>query len=944
MSIMRLFAFGGFLLCLCPSVTCAQSAFAGLVTDASGAVLPGVTVEAASPALIEKVRAAVTDGEGRYTIAGLRPGTYAVTFALVGFAAIKRDGIDLPASFTATVNAELRIGAVEETIVVTGQSPTVDVRNVQRTEVLKREFIDALPIGRGYRSVGLVLPAVTGGGLNRPMVGDQSVPPTLATQGGTSFDMTQQIDGVLVTTLHSSTYQPYNDAMIQESTYQTSALSAEVSRGGVRVNLIGRDGGNTFFGGQILNFANGTWQAKNITPALVARNLRTPNRLAHTLDFNPWVSGPIKQNTLWFFASFRYQELQQYPASTAQGGGYGTLGGHILNDTGRVTWQVAPSHKISAYAEYIGRPQPINAVGDPGGNLRKDSKYRLAMAKWSSPMTNRLLLDAGVSWNGMGYSKSYLNGEPERGTPLWYASASRLDIGTGINKVAGPAGIGYFYPRMFSVMASASYVTGSHNIKFGVQDSFGTIQDVASWNADLYQIYVNGVPSFVDILNSPTVSHNSVSADLGLYAQDSWTLNRLTVTGGLRYDYFNASIDATSSPAGRFMPARTFAAVNNLPKFANVAPRVGAAYDVFGDGRTAIKASVSKYLAGMGLGNIGGTRNYDPTAPVASSAGAAPTPDRRDWRDLNRDDIAQDNEIGPSNNLNYGLTAPKRLDPNVEREYSIEYSASVQHEFVQGYSASLIYMRRPYRNSFASKNTLVDPSDYAGFQVASPLNNGEMITVYNLNSSKQGKVAVLDTSSAINTRTYSGIHLMFNGRLPRGGSLLGGWSMERNATVTCDTSDPNLLRFCDQNGALHQENGKVPSAPFRPSYRLLGTFPGLPYALAASLVIRGFSGDPLVNNWVVPAAFFPNGRRTQPVTVPLIAPQTQFLPNWNQVDVSAKRTFRFGRKTLVADVTLFNLLNASTVITQTTTFGASFGTPTLIIPGRLPRVGLQLGF
>jgi hypothetical protein len=219
-----------------------------------------------------------------------------------------------------------------------------------------------------------------------------------------------------------------------------------------------------------------------------------------------------------------------------------------------------------------------------------------------------------------------------------------------------------------------------------------------------------------------------------------------------------------------------------------------------------------------------------------------------------------------------------------------------------------------------------------------------MITLYNLNPAKQGQVDTLDTSSSVNTRTYTGIHVLVNGRLPRGGTLLGGWSMERNATVTCDASDPNLFRFCDQNGRLYQENGTVPSAPFRPSYRLLGTFPGLPYSLSASLAIRGFAGDPVVNNWVVPASFFPNGKRTQSVTVPLIAPQSQFLPNWNQVDISAKRTFKFGNTILVADVTIFNVMNSNTVITQTTTFGASFGTPTLIIPGRLPRVGVQLRF
>lgn len=794
------------------------------------------------------------------------------------------------------------------------------------------------------------------------MVGDISVPPTLATQGGSSWDMSSMIDGIIVTTLHSTSYQVYNDAMIQESTYQSSALPAETSRGGVRVNLIGRDGGNKLAGGMTSSRSEGNWQANNVTPELLAKKLREANRMYHAYDFDPWLSGPIKRDRLWLFASYRSQEYGSLAASTAQGGGYGPIGGHIRNATARVSWQAAPKHKITIHLDETGRHNPVGAIGDPATGYRPDSMYwGPAVAKWSSPMTNRLLFEIGYAWNAMGYTKRYLEPAtenfhyrgPTRGTPEWYAFAGRIDLTTGIASVASNAGVGAFLPTMHTISASTSYVTGSHTLKVGTQFLHGKVRDEAEWAADLLQIYQNSVPVFVDILNSPTISRDSLDADLGLYAQDSWTLKRLTVNAGARYEYFDASIEATSSPAGRFMPARSFPAVKHLPQFKDVNPRFGVAYDLFGDGRTAIKASVSRYVVGLGLGNPGGTRNYDPTAPIASSAGAAPTPDRRDWTDRDRsgldlptngDNIAQENEIGPSNNLDYGLKAPRRLDPNVRRPNSIEYATSVQHEIVPGISATLFVAYRPYGNVLATKNQAVAIDDYTAFQAPNPLNASEQITIYNLNRAKQGQSDLVDYTSHINKTTYTGFHLTVNARLPRGGTLVAGWSDERTAMVTCETNNPNERRFCDQNGKLFQEAGVTQKPPFRSSYKLLGTFPGLlPYDFTASAAIRAYQGDARTATWVVPASLFPGGR-TQSVTVPLLAPNTEFLPTWTQVDLTLRKTIRMGRTTFSGDFTLFNVLNSNTIITENPSFGTSFRVPTSIISGRLPRVGFQVNF
>ena len=146
-----------------PRIAVAQSAIAGVVRDATGAVLPGVTVEVASPALIEKVKSTVTDPAGQYRVVDLRPGTYSVTFALSGFATVKRDGIVLEANFTAPVNAEMRVGAISETVTVSGETPVVDVQTTQHREVVTRQLLDTLPTGRDFQTVGNVLPSVNMG-------------------------------------------------------------------------------------------------------------------------------------------------------------------------------------------------------------------------------------------------------------------------------------------------------------------------------------------------------------------------------------------------------------------------------------------------------------------------------------------------------------------------------------------------------------------------------------------------------------------------------------------------------------------------------------------------------------------------------------------------------------------------------------------------------------
>ena len=246
-----------------PAVLYAQTgSIAGVVRDASGLVMPGVSVEASSPALIERVRTATTDERGQYKIVELRPGTYTVTFTLGGFVTVRRDGIEITTNFTAPVNAELSIGSVTETVTVTGESPVVDTQRIVQQRVMTRDIIDAVPTGKTFQNIGVLVPGmvVAAGGTGATPYdvggssGEQQV--QMAIHGGSTADMVVQMDGMRFNNLcgaGSYTGISGNDALVEQISFETGAISAEMGTGGIKVNMIPKEGGNAFRGTFFLN-------------------------------------------------------------------------------------------------------------------------------------------------------------------------------------------------------------------------------------------------------------------------------------------------------------------------------------------------------------------------------------------------------------------------------------------------------------------------------------------------------------------------------------------------------------------------------------------------------------------------------------------------------------------------------------------------------------------
>lgn len=941
MSDRRMALLGLLFVCLfaLPGAASAQSAIAGQVKDTSGAVMPGVTVEAASPALIEKVRTAITDAQGLFTIVDLRPGSYTVTFSLPGFATVVRSGVDLPSNFTATVNGELRVGGLEETLTVTGAAPTVDTRAASTTQVLSRALVDAVPTARDFRGLGATVPGVKP---NIQNVGGTRalVPQILTVHGSDNRDTASIVDGLIMNSMmgDDNIHLYHNDALVQEINYQTSAIPAEYSKGGVIINIAPRDGGNTFHGSWYSNYANTNWQANNLTDELKARNLLSQNRNGGLYDVNPWVGGPIKKDRLWFIASYRDVYVKEIVANTFfNNGDPGFSKSNTRNASMRLTWQARQNDKVSFHydRQFKRLPSILNSGQDAedGGVQRFPRDYLASLVKWTHTQGGKWLFDTGWGTNHETYLSTYLAGvEAPRGSADWFARASHFDQVRNTRWKAG-TGITGDYPRNNVFTHATSYVTGSHNIKMGAQWRYGIYEHTDDAHGDLIQNYLNGVPDTVTVLNTPTFVEEYWNADLGIFAQDSWVFRRMTVNAGLRWEYFDAKVNAQTAPAGRFVPERSFAAVDNMPHWKNWSPRLGLVYDLFGTGKTALKFGANRYNQGQALGFA---RRYNPMALQQ---------DVRTWRDTNGDDIAQEAELGPSQNNLFGRALTRRPDPEIKRAYNTEFSAIVQHQLFERVGVTAGWFRREFANLTKTVNLAVSPTaDFTAFQIPDPRGNGQQITVFNLNRNKQGLVDQFETNSSINANVYTGWEVSFASRFERF-NIYGGWTANRTVLTTCDTDNPNSYRFCDQSGGLYQELGAVDAIPFRHDFKLSGYY-RLPYGVQLNMAWQNYAGNPTAINYPVPpAAFAVVGGRTQAVTVPLAAPGTVFLDRWNQMDVGAKKSFNAGSdREFSLQIDVFNVLNASSVLGEVQTFGPSLHQPTEILQGRFARIATIFKF
>jgi hypothetical protein len=982
----------------------------GVVKDTSGAVLPGVTVEASSPALIEKARSVISDGSGQYKIEQLRPGVYTVTFTLTGFNAVRREGIELAGSFAATVNGELKVGAVEETITVSAESPLVDVQSATRQRVLSNEVLTDIPTGRTQFAAATL---IAGMNLNNQDVGGTNIINTtggsMTIHGSSGNDQRVMIDGMSTANSeisgNASNFLP-NFGSVQEMAVDYSSGTADQANGGVRINMIPREGGNVFKGSMFATGVNSSFQGDNYTQALKDRGLKTPNSIKLQYDVNPGFGGPLKENKLWFYWSGRWVKTANYV-----GGMFANLNAGKANifeyapdpdNRGvnnafqrsvnlRLTWQANQKNKFSVFADDQGRCQCAIVTATQAPEAATAIQYpiqRMVTAAWTSPVSNRVLLEARFGFR----NENYAYNPTPAGDPLLQLIPVSDSGGLIPGLLYHGPGLGVATQpyqntngRNYEITGTLSYVTGSHAFKTGFSN-MTILRDESTSDNDYHVSYVFNspaspyVPTPIQIQErtTPYQKFQRQPLGLGLFAQDKWTLNRLTFTLGLRLDVLRIYIPAQHLGPAPLVPNRNI----DLPEtqvghFQDLTPRMAGVYDLFGNGKSALKVSLSKYVIAQGVQGAYG----DQLAPVNRLANFV----NRNWTDNNHNffpdcDLTNVNAQSPTTtgsidtcgamlDRNFGSATPSTtINPDAiagfgVRPYNWEFAAGLQQQVLPRMSVDVGYFRRWFGNFSVVDNRALGSlaADFGTFSAVAPLDarlpggGGYTISnLYNINNNRVGQIDnyfTLASDYGNQIQRWNGMDLTVNAR-PGGGVLLqGGVSTGRQITDNCEilakvpeasgAASPTGLPYC------HQEQNFLTQVKFLGSYllpkidvQISGTFQSIPGPqVSANQVLSSAAVQPTLGRPLAGAAT---------VTVNLVPPGTLYGDRLNQLDLRFSKLLKYGKSRTSVNLDLYNAFNVDTVLAENATYSNATATgwrvPTTLVTARFAKISVQLDF
>ena len=1006
---------------LLPAAAYAQAAITGVVKDASGAVLPGVTVEAASSVLIEKVRSVVTDDTGQYRIVDLRPGTYVVTFTLPGFSTVKREGIELSGDFVATVNGDLRVGNLEETITVTGESPIVDVQSARVQTVVDRDVLTAIPSSRGATGIQSLIPGMSSNGDAGGITGGSGGMAGFI-HGARASDSRTLHDGINTGWAGANSNAAVsNVAGAQEVVLTTSGGLGEAETAGAILNIIPRDGGNQFSGTFAYSGATGSMQGSNYTDALRNAGLRSPQELIKVWEVNPMGGGPLKRDKLWFYASYR----EVYAENTIPGMFVNRNAGDptkwlvdfdqsrpgftdsvTKNGIGRLTWQASPRNKISlSHSEQYDRQNKLGGGSATRTTEAQGMRYytpgHIQTATWTSPFTNRLLLEA--AWGN--YLSRYANTAPRQDGTHNDALISIIEqCSPGCPNNGGIANLIYRYNlplqagferhqigTLAQMRASASYIPGSHSLKIGYQGNIShPSQGYFNTTPFTQYRFNNGIPNQLNqsAVYPGTVKFQSNLNFMSFYAQDTYTRARLTLQGGVRYDGVGTHYPETSvgGPDYQLMPTRVVFAEGSTDEihWKDITPRMAAAYDLFGNGKTAIKVNLGKYLTALTASNS--DADLQPGRRIALNT-------TRTWTEGLNGGIAGDyvpqcdlrnpaanGECGAMDNQNFGKDVfTKSFDPDLihgwgKRTYNWELGISVQQELIPRVGLTVGYFRRSFGNFYTANNRLTTTADYTQFSIPIPVDSrlpggggGTVSGLYNLVPAMVGREDVysqLSSNFGEMTETWHGVDVSVNARLRNGLTVQGGTSSGRRLQDNCavrsalpetyswaSTAGVQVARVLTSTGGLANPYCRVVEPFFTlTSFRGLATYVVPKIDLQVSGTWRSDPGPELAANYVVTSAIAqPSlGRPLSSgnVTVNLVEPGTLYGARINNVDMRIAKILRFrGYRTQIG-VDLYNLINTDVVTAYNNGYSptGAWLTPTAILPARYARFNLQFDF
>lgn len=997
----------------------AQAAIAGTVSDAWGTPVPGVAVEAISSALMEDARSTLTDDAGRYRVEDLPPGSYRLRFTLAGWKTLHVEGSHATASMTTIVNARLAAGPINETITVPAESPVIDVHDARRSIALTGDDIRLLPTARSYHALLALLPGLVTN-VTDPVAGPSTT--AFPLHGGRQNEGRLMLDGLTIGSPpsgNSATSYDVDVARAQEVTFTLSGGLGESETAGLVMNIVPNAGGNTTHGSVFASGSGKRLQSNNLTSSLIEQGVISAAPYTRLYDVSATLGGPMAADRLWYFLTAHKGSNTRNSTNVYYNVNAGDVDGWryvpdltrpaysdrtFENVSARLSWRIGERHKVSGFwdAQALcrsctgatpGLSEPSRISPEAVGVLGR--RLDVTQATWSSPITNRLLLEAGYGATFFGVGNFERAPNPTRNLVRVVEQCA-----SGCAANGNIPGLTYrsqdfsvAHAGSFSWKASAAYITGTHTLKVGYQQTLMT--DDRTWitnNQALTYRVDNGVPTQLTQSISPWVN-DARAGWQAFFVQEQWTRHRVTLQAGVRFDRARSWFPAQKEGPSRFLPMPiVIPKTRGVDSYKDISPRFGIAYDLGGTGKTAIKASAGRYLEGVGVSGI--YANSNPTLRMPQTTPVFGTPGvTRAWTDTNGNFVPDCDLLNPAaqdlrasggdlcgvlSNVNFGKDVrTNTFDTKILRGWGVRPSdwnlaVSLQRQFGQWTSLDVTYNRRSFQGETVVDNLSLQAADLTPFSLVAPLDRrlpgGGGYTIqglYDVIPAKAGQVDNLVKDSRAYGRWYqyyNGVDVTVEARLDDGLTFVAAASTGQTVADTCEVRArlPELATTTTGTtafGAGLMGSAVTPVSPYchvafgvLTQLRLFSTYvlPKVDVQVGAKLSSR--PGPPIAANYAAPNSdVAPTlGRNlsanASSVAVNLIAPGSLYGDRITQFDLRLAKVLKHGRSRTVVGVELYNVLNTNAVLTYNNTFvpGGPWLQPLTVVTPRLLKITAEL--
>ncbi len=921
----------------------------GNVTDADSNPVPGASVNLSSPALIRGTMTTQSDRDGYYRFSNLAPGNYRIEFIMQGFRPVVREGISVRIGATISVNVTLEVNPVTEALVVSGESPVVDIKQTTVGTNFSEEMLEQVPNARDIWSLMEQTPAVITDKIN--VGGIESGLQSLFSARGGSWQQNQfNLDGINVTdpAAIGATDFYFDFDTFEEVQVTTGANSAEVTVPGVFINVVTKSGGNDFHGGAKFLYEDEALQSHNLNDELVDIFGLTPEvedlfqRIDYLSDASFQLGGPIKEDRIWFFGAYRDHRIHRgvpfYPVPEGTDIKYALLKGTFkVNENNTVTamyggnWYFKPDRGAVDFG---------GAFVEPESTWIEDDVSHIYQSTWNSVLSDNLLLDARVSFVHLTFPLIIKNDNQARQelTTYQFLDAAYLGFDQLRRRLQINGSLSYYVDN---------WLGGKHDLKFGYDFQHGFDDTTGTANDDLFLLDLAGQPFLVFLWNTPYTTKDRIR-DYAFFVQDSWKLGQATIDLGFRANFATGKLPAQSSPGGNFSEARSFDEVSDIPDWKTIAPRLGFIYDLFDNGKTAIKANYARYYAQLGIGYP----DYQNFAGLGGQLFA--------WADANGNGLLDPGELqgGPLSRFG-GAFGPNEsgvnfLDPDLKRPKTDEFTVGVDTELTRDMLLTVTFIYRKDSDLQEDINTGVPFSAYSPVTITDPgpdgvpgnADDGGQFTVFNQDPATLGQDQFLLTNPDGLEADYKGVEIQVNKRFSENWQMVAGLTFGRaNALAkgsgsfipggNADTGGLGTPLFNDPNSLINADGRSYWDRPV--IFKLAGSYSG-PWGIDIGGFFRAQSGAPFPRQIQITTL------NQGPVTIFAERVGDRRLPFVTTVDLSFTKNFSIQPGTLGLSFDIFNLFNENTVLDAQTLSGPAYLVPKVILAPRVARFGIRYDF